>query len=51
MSESQSIYMWDNVDKIILIIESLIEFDSKTTYLYDSKYFSKEDEECSLQSS
>ena len=49
MSKSQSIYMWENVDRIIQIIESRIDFNSKTAYLYDSKYCSKEYADCSLQ--
>ena len=49
MSKSQSIYMWDNVDRIIQITESRIDFDSKTIYLYGSQYCSKEDEYYSLQ--
>ena len=40
--------MWENVDRIIQIMESLNEFDSKRTDLYDSKYYSKEDEDGSL---
>ena len=48
MSKSQLIYMWENVDSIIQIIESLIDFNLKTTDLYDSQYWSKEDEDCSL---
>ena len=43
MSKSQSIYMSENVDKIIQIIESRIHFDSKITYLYDPQYVYKED--------
>ena len=43
--------MWDNVERIILRIESLIDFESKITDLYYSKYCSKEDEDFSLQSS
>ena len=49
MSKYQPIYIWENVDRIIQIIESRIDFNSKTTDLYDSQYCSKEDEECSLQ--
>ena len=49
MSKSQSIFMWDNVGRIILIIESEIGFDSKTIDINESKHFSKEDEGCSLQ--
>ena len=43
--------MWDNVDRVIQIIEPRIDFSSKTTDLYYSQYCSKEDEDCSLQSS
>ena len=50
MSKTQSIYIWDNVDRIILRIESKIDFDSKTTDLYDSQYCSKYYEDCSIQS-
>ena len=31
MSKSQSIYMWENVNSLIQIIESRIDFNSKTT--------------------
>ena len=41
--------MRDIVDDIIQRIESLIDFNSKTTDLYDSQYCSKEDEDCSIQ--
>ena len=51
MSKSQSIYIWNNVDRIILRIESLIGFEFKTTNVYYSQYWSKKDEDCSLQSS
>ena len=51
MSKSQWIYMWENVDMIIQIIESRIDLISKTTDLYDSQYCSKENEDYSLQSS
>ena len=40
--------MWGNVDRIILWIEAQIDFDSKTTDLYDPQYCSKEYEDCSL---
>ena len=50
MSKYRSIYIWENVDKTIQIIESRIEFNTKTTEFYGSKYFSKEDKGCSLQS-
>ena len=43
--------MWENVDMIIQSIESQIDFISKTTYLYESQYRFKENEDCSIQSS
>ena len=49
MSKSQSIYMWEISDMIIQRIESQIDLISKTTDLYDSQYFSKDNEECSIQ--
>ena len=51
MSKPQSIYMWENVDMIIQIIESRIDLILKTTDLYDSQYCSKNNEDCSLKSS
>ena len=42
--------MWDNLDNIIHIIESLNDFNSHGTHLFDIKYCSKEDKDCSLQS-
>ena len=50
MSKYKSICVWDNVDNIIQIIESLIDFNSHKTDFYDSKYCSKEYEYYSLQS-
>ena len=50
MSKYDSIYVWDNVDNIIHINESLIDFNSHTTDSYDMKYCSKEDDNCSHQS-
>ena len=50
MSKSNYIYVWDNVDNINHIIYSLIDFNSHTTYLYDMKKCSKEDEDCSYKS-
>ena len=47
----QSIYMWENMDMIIQRIESQIDLISKTTYLYYSQYCSKDNEDCSRQSS
>ena len=51
MSKPRSIYMWDNVDKTIKIIESRTDLIYKTTDLYDPQYFSKDNEDCSLKSS
>ena len=51
MGKTQSIYMWDNVDKTIQIIESRNDLISKKTDLYDPQYFSKDNEDCSLKSS
>ena len=39
MSKPESIYMWDNVDKTIQIIESKIDLMNRRTDLYDPKYF------------
>ena len=49
MSKSKSIYVWDDVDDIIQIIESKIDFIYHTTGLYYLKFYSKEDEDNSLQ--
>ena len=49
MSKPQSVYMWENIDMTIQIIESLIDLISKTTDLYDSQYFSKDNEDFSLK--
>ena len=49
MSKSQSICIWENVYMIIQRIESLNDLISKTTDLYDSQYYSKDNEDCSLQ--
>ena len=38
--------MWENVDRKVQRIESRIDFNSKTTDLYDSQYCPKEDEDC-----
>ena len=43
--------MWENVDKIIQIIESRVDLISQTTDLYDLQYYSKYNEDCSLKSS
>ena len=49
MSKPQSIYMSENVDKFIQIIESRIDLIPKTTYLYDPQYCSKYNEDYSLK--
>ena len=49
MSKPESIYMWANVDKTIQIIESRIDLINKITDLYDTQYFSKDNEDCSLK--
>ena len=49
MGKSQSIYVCENVDMIIQRIESQIDLFSKTVYLYDSQFFSKDKKDCSLQ--
>ena len=51
MSKPESIYMWDNVDKTIQIIESQIDLINRRTGLYDPRYFSQDNEDCSLKSS
>ena len=51
MSKSESIYVWENVDKTIQRIESQIDLISKKIDLYDPQYFSKDNEDCSLKSS
>ena len=43
--------MWDNVDRIIQINDSQIDFNSKPIDSYDPQYCSKEDQYYSLQSS
>ena len=43
--------MWKNVDTIIQIIDSRIDLISKTIDLYDSQYYSRDNEDFSLQSS
>ena len=47
----QFIYMWDNVDMIIQIIESQIGFNYQTIDLYYSQYYFKEYEDSSFQCS
>ena len=51
MSKPESIYMWDNLDKTIQIIESRIDLIYKTTDLHYPQYCSKNNEDCSLKSS
>ena len=51
ISKPQSIYIWGNFDTIIQRIEPQTDFKSHTIDLYDSQYFSKEYEDCSLRSS
>ena len=49
MSKPQSVYMWENIDMTIQIIESLIDLISKTAYFYDSQYCCKDNEDFSLK--
>ena len=49
MSKPESIYLCDNVEKTIQIIESQIDLIYKTTDLYDPQYCSKDNEYCSLK--
>ena len=51
MGQPQSIYMWKNVDKIILRNESQNDLISKITDLQYPQYCSKENEKCSLKAS
>ena len=51
MIKTESIYMWENVDKTIQIIESRIDLISKKTDLYYPQYCSKDNEDCSHKSS
>ena len=51
MSKPQSIYIWDNVYMTVQRIESQIDLSPKTTDLYDPRYYSKDNEDCSLRSS
>ena len=51
MSKPESIYMWDNVEKTIQIIESRIDLINRRTDLYDLQYYSEDNEYCSLKSS
>ena len=51
MNKPESIYMWENLEKTIQIIESRIDLISKTTYLYYPQYCSKDNVDCSLKSS
>ena len=49
MIKSESIYMWDNVDKTLQIIDSQIDLINKRTDLYDPQYCSKDNEDFSLK--
>ena len=49
MSKLESIYMWDNVDKTIQIIESRIDVINRRTDLYDPKLCSQDNDGCSLK--
>ena len=51
MSKPESIYLWDNVDKTIQIIESRIDLINRKTDLYDPKFCSQDNDGCSLKSS
>ena len=51
MSKPDSIFMWDNVDKSIQIIELRIDLINRKTDLYYSKFCSQENDGCSLKSS
>ena len=51
MSKPESIYMWDNVDKTIQIIESRIDLINRKTDLYYPIFFSQDNDGCSLKSS
>ena len=50
MGKPEANYMWGNVDEAIQIIESRIDLINRTTYLYDPKYCSPDNEGCSQQS-
>ena len=51
MIESESNYMWVNVDNTIQIIESRIDLINRKNYLYDPKFCSQDNDGCSKQSS
>ena len=51
MSKPKSIYMWENVDNTIQIIESRIDLFTKKTDLYYPRYCSKDNEDLSFKSS
>ena len=51
MSKPESIYMWDNMDNIIQIIESWIEIINRKTNLYDPNFSPQDNDGCSLKSS
>ena len=49
MSKPESIYLWDNVEKTIKIVVSLIDFFNRRTDLDDPQYCSKDNEDFSLK--
>ena len=49
MSKPESIYMWDNVENTIQIIESRIYLINRRTDLYDPTFFSQDNAGCSLK--
>ena len=51
MIKTESIYMWENVDNTIQIIESQNDLINRRTDLYYPQYCPKENEDCSLKSS
>ena len=51
MSKPESIYMWDNVENTIKIIESRIDLINRKTDLYDPTFPHQDNDGCSLKSS
>ena len=51
MSKPEAKYMWGNMDNTIQIIESRIDLINRKTDLYDPKFCSQENEDCSQKSS
>ena len=49
MSKLELIYMWENVDITIQIIESRIDLINRRTDLYDPQYCSQDNENISLK--